>query len=68
MNKYEVHCFTAQNLKDYGNKFPENSYFYDTEEDVIACLCGLIRNKISGIYLTELRQNDFNKIDTQVVL
>ena len=51
MKQFEVHCFTKQNYEKFGNQFPENSYFYDTEDEVSKCLIDLIKNPISGIML-----------------
>ena len=61
--RYEVHCFCKDTYEKWGGiengGWPENSYFFDTEDEVIHCLAGLVRNKMSGIFFTELIQNDF---------
>lgn len=59
MHKFEVHCFTKANYERYGNNFPENSYFYDTEKEVTECLIDLVKNPISGIWKTEFIINKF---------
>ena len=57
-SRFEVHCYCKETYeKLYG--FPENSYYFDNEEEAIVCLSGLIKNKQSGIYKAELIQNDF---------
>lgn len=63
--RYEVHCFCKSTYEKWGGVaqggFPENSYFFDTDEEVIECLSDLIKNKMSGIFFTELIQNDFGE-------
>lgn len=59
MKQFEVHCFTKHNYERFGNQFPENSYFYGTEDEVLKCLIDLIENPISGIWKTELIMDKF---------
>lgn len=57
-SRFEIHCYCKDTYeKLYG--FPENSYFFDDEDEAIECLSALIKNKQSGIYKAELVQNDF---------
>ena len=56
---FEVHCFTKNNYDQRGNKFPENSYVFDTEDEVLKFLTNLVKNKMSGIWITELIINEF---------
>ena len=60
MKEFEVHCFTKENYERFGDKFPENSYFYDSAEEAIRCLSDLVKNPISGIWKTELVINKFS--------
>lgn len=59
--RYEVHCFCKDTYEAWGGVldggFPENSYFFDAEDEAIECLAGLIKNKDSGIFFTEFIQN-----------
>ena len=61
MKEFEVHCFTKDNYERLGNQFPENSYFFDTKDEVLSCLTNLVNNKISGIWKTELIINTFSR-------
>lgn len=56
---FEVHCFTRHNYERLGNQFPENSYVFVTEDEVLECLTNLVKNKVSGIWKTELIINTF---------
>ena len=57
-SRFEIHCYCKDTYeKLYG--FPENSYYFDDEDEAIDCLHGLIKNKQSGVYKAELVQNDF---------
>jgi hypothetical protein len=59
--KYEVHLYTKETHDKWGgypNGFPENSYEYDRPVEVTDCIISLLKNKISGIYITEIIQHD----------
>ena len=56
---FEVHCFTRHNYERTGNQFPENSYCFVTEDEVLECLTNLVKNEVSGIWKTELIINKF---------
>ena len=53
----EIHCRCYNTLP----QFPENSYVYDNIEDAIKCISDLLRNKMSGIYSTEIIDHRFDK-------
>ncbi len=50
---------TYSRFSGYPNSFPENTYHYDKEEDVTKCISDLLKNDISGIYLTEIIDERF---------
>ena len=60
---YEVHCFCKDTYEKWGGVrdggFPENSYFFDSEDDLFECLTGLVKNRV---FFTELIQNDIEEV------
>jgi hypothetical protein len=57
MKSYSVHCFTEKTI---GTKFPENSYYVDSVEQVTKIIDD-VSSDISGIILVEVNINKGNK-------